>query len=122
MAGGRRVDDAQYAGRVNAAADLLEAGVPVSEAARALAGRFGVSARQARRYAGQAARRGRVAVPEKTAGVTVQLPVPLAGLGRARAPEGGGTISAVGGPAPEGVPGRGRREHPRPCAPGRTRA
>src|SRR5258707_11335634 len=103
MAGDRRVDDAQYAGRVNAAADLLEAGVPVSEAARALAGRFGVSARQARRDAGQAARCGRVAVPEKTAGFTVKLPVPLAALGRARARAGGGPISATGAPALGGV-------------------
>src|SRR5260370_41741839 len=96
MAGDRRVDDAQYAGRVNAAADLLEAGVPVAEAARALAGRFGVSARQARRYAEQAARRGRGAVPEKTAVCTVKLPGPLAALGRARAPGAGGPSSALG--------------------------
>src|SRR5260370_39619282 len=113
MAGGRRVDDAQYAGRVNAAADLLEAGVPVSEAARALAGRFGVSARQARRYAGQAARCGRGAVPEKAAVFTVKVPVPLAALGRARAPEAGGAISAVGAPAAGEVLGRGRRDAPR---------
>ncbi len=114
MAGDRRVDDAQYAGRVNAAADLLEAGVPVSEAARALAGRFGVSARQARRYAGQAARCGRVAVPEKTAVFTVKLPVPLAALVRARAREAGGvTISAMVAQALEEFLARGRREHPR---------
>src|SRR5260221_3890917 len=100
MAGDRRVDDAQYAGRVNAAADLLEAGVPVSEAARALAGRFGVSARQARRYAGQAARCGPGAVPEKTPVVTVKPPVALAAPVRAPGPEGRGTNSAHGGPAP----------------------
>ena len=113
MAGDRRVDDAQYAGRVNAAADLLEAGVPVAEAARALAGRFGVSARQARRYAGQAARCGRVAVPEKTAVFTVKLPVPLAALVRARAREAGVTISAMVAQALEEFLARGRREHPR---------
>src|SRR5258708_149289 len=81
MAGDRRVDDAQYAGRVNAAADLLEAGVPVSEAARALAGRVGVSARQARRDAGEAAPRGPGAGPGDTAGVTGQPPVPPAAAG-----------------------------------------
>ena len=37
-----RVRAGEYAARVNAAADLLEAGVPVAEAARVLAGRFGV--------------------------------------------------------------------------------
>ena len=113
MAGDRRVDDAQYAGRVNAAADLLEAGVPVAEAARALAGRFGVSARQARRYAEQAARRGRVAVAGKTAVFTVKLPVPLAALVRARAREAGVTISAMVAQALEEFLARGRREHPR---------
>src|SRR5260370_4138042 len=114
MAGGRRVDDAQYAGRVNAAADLLEAGVPVSEAARALAGRFGVSARQARRYAGQAARCGRVAVPEKTAGFTVKLPVSLAALVRARAREAGVTFTARVCPALEAFLAPRRREPTRP--------
>ena len=54
MAGDRRVRAGEQAERVNAAGDLLEAGVPAAEAARVLAGRFGVSVRQARRYADQA--------------------------------------------------------------------
>jgi hypothetical protein len=48
---GDRVRAGEHAARVNAAADLVEAGVPVAEAARVLAGRFGCSVRQARRYA-----------------------------------------------------------------------
>ena len=59
MAGDRRVGAGGQAERVNAAAELLEAGVPAAEAARVLAGRFGVSARQARRYADQARASGR---------------------------------------------------------------
>src|SRR6266487_1256657 len=59
MAGDRRVRAGEQAERVNTAADLLEAGVPAAEAARVLAARFGVSARQARRYADQARKDGR---------------------------------------------------------------
>jgi hypothetical protein len=49
MAGGGRVGGIGYAERVNAAAELVEAGVPVADAAQVLAGRFAVSMRQARR-------------------------------------------------------------------------
>src|ERR1019366_4677637 len=55
---GDRAGGAEYAERVNAAADLAEAGVPVAEAARMLAGRFGCSQRQARRFAQRAGRVG----------------------------------------------------------------
>jgi len=56
MARGGRVGGVEYAERVNAAAGLVAAGVSVAEAARVLAGRFGCSERQARRYAEVAAR------------------------------------------------------------------
>ena len=59
---GDRVRAGEYAARVNAAADLVEAGVPVPEAARVLAGRFGCSVRQARRYAERAAQAGRAVI------------------------------------------------------------
>jgi transposase-like protein len=96
MPGGRgRVDAGDYARRVNAAAELLESGVSVAEAARVLADRFGCSARQARRYAEQAARGGPAAVPEQTAVFTVRLPSVLVARVRDRARESGSTISAV---------------------------
>lgn len=74
MAGSRRVDGAEYAARVNAAAELAGAGVPAAQASRVLASRFGCSARQARRYVDQAAAGGRVAVPEPGVVFTVKLP------------------------------------------------
>ena len=64
--------------RVNAAAELLESGVPVAEAAPILAERFGCSTRQARRYADRAAEGGRAIVPEETTVFTVKLPAALA--------------------------------------------
>src|SRR6478672_2902041 len=66
-----------FAERVNAAADLLDAGVPAADAARELAGRFGCSPRQAHRYVQRAGRSGHVAVPAPAAVFTVKLPVPL---------------------------------------------
>src|SRR2546421_213376 len=84
MAGGRRAGDAEYAGRVNAAAELAEAGVPVAEAVTALAARFAVSVRQARRYLDQAVAEGRVEVPEASVVFTVKLPAGLAGRGGAQ--------------------------------------
>ena len=71
--GGRRSPAGQHAERINAAADLAEAGVLPAEAARLLAGRFAVSERQARRYVDQAAAGGRVPVPEATVVFTVKL-------------------------------------------------
>jgi hypothetical protein len=112
MAGRDRAGGGEHAERINAAADLAEAGVPAAEAARVLAGRFGCSVRQARRYAGQAAA-GRVPVPE-TAGVfTVKLPVRLAAAVREHAATSGRTISAVVAQALEEFLERGRRNHPR---------
>ncbi len=45
-----RVGAGEYAERVNAAAQLLEGGVPSADAALQLSARFAVSLRQARRY------------------------------------------------------------------------
>ena len=86
-------DAGEYARRVNAAAELLASGVPVAEAARVLAARFGCSVRQARRYVERAAQAGRAAVPEATV-FTVRLPAcwwPGCGSGLGSR----GTISAL---------------------------
>src|SRR5207247_882461 len=74
MAGDRRAGGAERAARVNAAADLLDAGAAAAEAARVLAGRLGCSARQARRYVDRAGAAGRVPVPEPGVVFTVKLP------------------------------------------------
>jgi hypothetical protein len=96
MAGGRaRADAGEYARRVNAAVELLDAGVSMVEAARVLAGRCGCSVRQARRYVERAAAGGRAAVPDATIVFTVRLPTALATAVRARARESGATISAL---------------------------
>ena len=60
-----------------------------------LAGRFGCSARQARRYVERAAQDGPTAVPEATTVFTVRLPAVLAARVRERARESGSTISAL---------------------------
>jgi len=113
MPGEGRVDGAQHAERVNAAAGLLEAGVAAAEAARVLAGRLGCSVRQARRYVDQAAAGGRVAVPEPGVVFTVKLPGRLAAAVREHARDSGRTISAVVAQALEEFLARGRRNHPR---------
>ncbi|MGW7366377.1 hypothetical protein ACWGI8_23800 [Streptomyces sp. NPDC054841] len=79
MVRGDRVDSVEYARRVNAAADLAAAGVPVAAAARTLASRYGVSVRQARRYLKQAVAAGHLEVPESSVVFTVKLPESLAG-------------------------------------------
>src|SRR5258708_14198642 len=112
MPGRDRAGGAERAERINAAAELAGAGVPAAEAARVLAGRFGCSPRQARRYADQAAASGRVAVPEPAAVFTVKLPVRLAAAVPAPATASGRTISARGAQALEEVLERGRRNHP----------
>lgn len=96
MSDGRaRVDAGEYARRVNVAVELLESGMPVAEAARVLAERFGCSVRQARRYAERAASVGRSAIPEATTVFTVKLSAVLAARVRQRAGESGSTISAL---------------------------
>jgi hypothetical protein len=56
MVGRGRAGVGEFARRVNAAAELLESGMAVAQAARVLADRFGCSVRQARRYVDGAAR------------------------------------------------------------------
>ena len=87
--------------------------MPVAEAARVLAGRFGCSVRQARRYAERAARAGRAEVPPDTVVFTVKLPTGLAGRVRAHARQAGLTISAVVTQALEEFLARGHENHPR---------
>ena len=87
--------------------------MPVAEAARVLAGRFGCSVRQGRRYAEQAAGAGRAEVPPDTVVFTVKVPGGLAGRVRAHAREAGLTISAVVTQALEEFLARGQKNHPR---------
>jgi hypothetical protein len=113
MAGDHRAGGAEHAARVNAAAELLEAGMPTAEAARVLAGRLGCSARQARRYADAAAAGGRVPVPEPGTVFTVRLPGRLAAAVREHARASGHTISAVVAQALEEFLATDHRDHPR---------
>jgi predicted HicB family RNase H-like nuclease len=92
---GSRADDARYAERVNAAADVIAGGATVADAAATLAARFGVSTRQARRYVDQAVSAGRREVPQESVVFTVRLPASLAARVRARARASGVTISAL---------------------------
>lgn len=109
---GERADAGEYAGRVSAAADLAAAGMPAAEAARALAGRFGCSVRQARRYV-DAAASGPVRAPEPAVVFTVRVPGRLAAAIREHARSSGRTISAVVAQALEEFLARGRGSHPR---------
>jgi hypothetical protein len=93
MAGGR-VDDVEYAERVNAAAELLASGMAPVEAAHVVAQRFSVSVRQGRRYA-DAAATGPVQVPEANVVFTVKLPASLAARVREHAHEQEVTISVA---------------------------
>jgi hypothetical protein len=114
MSGGRaRAGAGEYAERVNAAAELLESGVAVAEAAQILADRFGCSTRQARRYAERAAEGGRVGAPEPTTVFTVKLPAALAARVRKRAKASGSTISALVADALTEFLARGHRKRPR---------
>jgi hypothetical protein len=107
------VGGAEHAERVNAAAELVAAGVPAAEAGRVLAGRFAVSARQARRYVDRAlAAGGRVRVPETSVVFTVKVPAALAERVRAQARESGVTISALVARALTEFFHRGRTERP----------
>lgn len=112
MSVGGRARAGEYAARVNAAAELLGDGVPVSETARVLAERFGCSVRQARRYAQRAAVGGQVVVPEVTTVFTVKLPVALVAEMRERAAASGSTISALVAQALSEFLARGNRKRP----------
>jgi hypothetical protein len=92
---GRRARAAQYATRVNAASDLLAAGLDVLQAARQLAQRHRVSERQARRYVEQARHGGKVAVPAITRVFTIKLPVNLIRRLRAYAKVSQRTLSSL---------------------------
>jgi len=87
--------------------------VPAAEAARVLAGRYGCSVRQARRYVDAAPARGRVRAKEVTVVFTVKLPARLAAAVREHARASGRTISAVVTQALEEFLARGHRNHPR---------
>lgn len=114
MSGGRgRAGAAEYARRVNAAAELLESGIPVVEVAHILAERFGCSPRQARRYAERAIEGGRAAVPEESTVFTVRLPAVLAARVRERAKVSGSTISALVARALTEFLARGHGKRPR---------
>jgi len=113
MPAGRRAGSAEHAARVNAAAELLDAGAAAAEAARVLAGRLGCSQRQARRYVGQAAEAGPVPVPEPGTVFTVRLPARLAAAVREHARASGRTISAVAAQALEEFLAAGHENHPR---------
>lgn len=95
MVRGDRVGGVEYVRRINAAADLVAAGMSAGAAARVLADRYGVSVRQARRYVEQAVVAGRVEVPEPNVVFTVKVPGSLAGRVRAHARAGEVTISSV---------------------------
>jgi hypothetical protein len=95
MSEGRRAPADERARRVNAAAGLLDDGVPVAEATRELAGRFALSHRQARRYVDRAGEHGPVAVPETAVVFTVRLPEGLVGRLRRHARATGRTLSSL---------------------------
>lgn len=95
MSAAGRASVAERAARVNAAAELVAAGVAPAQAARVLADRFAVSVRQARRYVDRAVHGGPVAVPPSNIVFTVRLPAPLVDRVREHARRGGSTISAV---------------------------
>ncbi len=109
---GARARGEEYAARVNAAATLLAAGAAAADAIRELAGRFGCSQRQARRYVERAAG-GPVEVPVPTTVFTIKLPVGLAVRVREHAAGSGRTISSVVAQALEEFLSRGRKGHPR---------
>jgi hypothetical protein len=101
-----------FAERVNVAADLLDAGVPVADAAREMAGRFDCSPRQAHRYVQRAGHAGHVPVPAPAGVFTVKLPMPLIAGVRAHAADSGHTLSAVVAQALEEFLARAHRQRP----------
>ena len=95
MPEGRRARAEQVAKRVNAATELLDAGMDVIDAARALARRYRLSERQARRYVERARDQGSMEVPGRKVVFTVKLPADLARRVRGTARATGQSISAV---------------------------
>ena len=91
----RRARVAQYAERVNRARGLLRR-CPPPAVLRALARRYRVSPRQARRYVDAAQQHPEgLPVPEATVVFTVKLPVSLAGRLRALARTTGESLSSL---------------------------
>ena len=113
MVAGGRAGGAEYAERVNAAAELVDAGMSTVGVVRLLAGRFAVSQRQARRYVDHATSGDRVPAAEVTTVFTVRLPTSLAARVRTRARESGGTISALVAQALTEFLARGQGKRPR---------
>ncbi|MFL6187556.1 MAG: ribbon-helix-helix protein, CopG family [Actinomycetes bacterium] len=95
---------------------LLAAGHDVAEAARRLAGRYGLSERQARRYVERARHGGQVQVPGAMVVFTVKLPADLAGRIRSVARARRQTISAL---VAQALTEFLDRVHPRSDRPGR---
>jgi hypothetical protein len=95
MPSSRRARADQRAQRINAAVALLAQAHDVAEAARQLAGQYGLSERQARRYVEQARQGGQVEVPQARVVFTVKLPADLARRTRSAAHARGQTISAL---------------------------
>jgi hypothetical protein len=95
MPEGRRARADQVAKRINTAGELLDSGLEVLEATRAVARRHRLSERQARRYVERARDEGAVAVPGAKVVFTVKVPAELARRIRRVARTTGQTISAV---------------------------
>jgi DNA-binding transcriptional regulator LsrR (DeoR family) len=95
MSDGRRARADQVAERVNIAAGLLSGGMTVSDATAELAGRLGVSDRQARRYVERARDEGVMEVAGPKVVFTVKLPAVLVERVRRAARATGESISAL---------------------------
>jgi Ribbon-helix-helix protein, copG family len=95
MADGRRAREEQVAKRVNTATELLGAGMDVIDATRALARRYRLSERQARRYVERARDQGSMEVPGRKVVFTVKLPAVLARRVRRAARTTGQSISSL---------------------------
>jgi predicted HicB family RNase H-like nuclease len=80
---------------VNAAAEALASGEDVAGAVRAVARRFRLSERQARRYVERAQSGGVVAVPGRSVVFTVRLPESVVGRLRGHARSSGRTLSSL---------------------------
>lgn len=95
MPDGRRARAEQVAKRVNAASELLDAGLDIPDASRDLARRYRLSERQARRYVERARDEGEMEIPGRKVVFTVKLPVVLARRVRRAAATTGQSISGV---------------------------
>ena len=95
MADGRRARAEQVAKRVNAAAELLGAGMDVTGASRDLARRHRLSERQARRYVERARDEGEMEVPGRKVVFSVKVPAALARRVRNAAKATGQSISSL---------------------------